>query len=167
MPKSLRFEIFLQHQRLIEKILPMSAEYFFEKQYFLSGVKVSAADVIAYQVGWGELLVCWYQKGKLGAEFIMPGDGFDKWDYKNISLHFYKKYSPLSKEGLINKFNIVVKNILEIVDTELLLENLDKLGVFNWCKLKNGKDWPLEKWIQVNTVGPYKRAIKVLTKVKA
>ena len=42
--------------------------------------------------------------------------------------------------------------------------NLNKIGVWPWCTLASGKQWPLSKWIRVNTVSPYKRAASMIRK---
>jgi hypothetical protein len=42
--------------------------------------------------------------------------------------------------------------------------NLQRIGIWPWCTLKSGKDWPLYKWVQVNSVAPYKRAISLIKK---
>ena len=64
----------------------------------------------------------------------------------------------LSKPGLT-----IVIEIVQIVEQESVSGNLDKLGVWKWCNLKSGKQWPLRKWIRVNTIAPYKRAYKLLS----
>lgn len=156
-------EILSAYKSLIKAVTNISQNYFFEKSYEMSGVKVSVADIIAYQIGWGELLIYWYTSGTQAIDFVMPGDGFEKWDYHNISLHFYKKYSHLSYQELLGKFDVIVHNVIQIVNHESQSGNLDKLGVWTWCRLKSGKAWPLSKWIRVNTIAPYKRAYKLIS----
>jgi hypothetical protein len=65
---------------LVKAVTNISQDYFFEKSYEMSGVKVSVADIIAYQIGWGELLIYWYTSGTQEIDFVMPSDGFKKWD---------------------------------------------------------------------------------------
>ncbi len=48
----------------------------------------------------------------------------------------------------LKEFNRVVVEILEIVEREYKSENLDKEGVWKWCTLVSGKQWPLSKWIK-------------------
>lgn len=159
----LRNDILDAHKKLMQSIAKIPGNAFFKKSYDMSGVQVSTADIISYQIGWGELLIYWYQSGIQKIEVAMPGDGFDKWDYNGIALHFYKKYSHLSYDALLHTFNSVVATIIQIVDNESALGNLDKPGVWKWCTLKSGKEWPLSKWIRVNTIAPYKRAYKLIS----
>ncbi len=122
-----------------------------------TGGKVSIANVIAYQIGWGNLLIGWYQSGLSGKDPEMPGDGFSKWDYVGIAHHFYQKYY-YNNEDQSRQFYQVVQDIIRIVEHEYATGNLDKEGVWNWCTLSSGKKWPLSKWIRINTIAPYKRA---------
>lgn len=54
--------------------------------------------------------------------------------------------------------------ILDIVETENQTDNLDRTGVWPWCNLPSGKQWPLNKWIRVNTASLYKRAFSLVKK---
>lgn len=94
----------------------------------------------------------------------MPGEGFSKWDYVGLAKHFYEKYqfkNPMEQEKEFFKF---IQVILDITENEFENGNLDRLGVWSWCTLSSGKQWPLSKWIKINTVSPYKRAISLLNK---
>ncbi len=131
-----------------------------------SDENLSIADLIAYQIGWGTLLIGWYEAGIRGEVPVMPGEGFSKWDYKGLASHFYQKYhidGYLKQEKV---FSEVVKKIVEIVEKEYHTGNLDKIGVWQWCTLASGKQWPLSKWVRVNTVSPYARATRIMRNLK-
>jgi hypothetical protein len=113
----------------------------------------SVNDIIAYQIGWGTLLIGWYEKGLLGQMPEMPGEGFTKWDYVGLAKHFAHKYRDLKPP-----LDQIVERLIDIVEHEDKSGNLNALGVWPWCTLRSGKLWPLSKWIQVNTVAPYRRA---------
>ena len=134
------------------------------KNYEGTGGAVSIADILAYQIGWTTLVIQWYENGIAHQTFSMPGEGFATWDYTNIALHFYKKYENYSYNDLIKTFSILVTAIISIVEKEYVSGNLDAIGVWSWCTLQSGKQWPLSKWIQVNTVAPYKRAQLIIKK---
>lgn len=129
-----------------------------------TGGTVSVSDLIAYQIGWGNLLIHWYEMGLQGIVPQMPGEGFSKWDYTGLAQHFYKKYHLDGYKKQEQKFYVVVKKILIIVEHEYQTKNLDKEGVWDWCTLSSGKKWPLSKWVRVNTVAPYKRATTLIKK---
>lgn len=131
-----------------------------------TGGKVSIADLIAYQIGWGNCLIRWYETGISGKIPEMPGDGFTNWDYTAIAEHFYQKYCYDASDQQMRVFTQVVSRILEIIQIEYQTGNLEQIGVWPWCTLSSGKQWPLSKWIRVNTVSPYKRAAKLIKKSK-
>lgn len=58
----------------------------------------------------------------------------------------------------------MVKRIIKITEKEHSNNNLDKKNVWKWTKLKSGKNWPLSKWIRINTSSPYKRARALIRK---
>ena len=164
---TLSSEILNAYKKLLQKVQTIPQDNFFKKLYEMSDIKVSAADIIAYQIGWGELLVYWYQSGVQKIEFTMPGDGFEKWDYHNIALFFHKKHSHFSRTELLDKFNTIVGDIVKIADHEFMSDNLNTPGIWKWCTLKSGKEWPLSKWIRVNTIAPYKKAYTLITSICA
>jgi hypothetical protein len=94
----------------------------------------------------------------------MPGEGFSTWDYVGLAHHFYKIYRFDSFDEQMKEFTRLVTHILEIVEKEHRSGNLDKINVWEWCTLPSGKQWPLSKWITVNTASPYKRAAQALRK---
>lgn len=118
---------------------------------------ISSHDLIAYQIGWGKAVIRWYEAGLSQEMPVMPGEGFTTWDYKGLAAVFYQKYQN------VDELDQVVQKILAIVQKEEQL--LDKEGVWPWCQLPSGKQWPLGKWIRVNTCAPYKRAAQLLRKL--
>lgn len=132
----------------------------------LSAHKITEAihNLISYQIGWGTLLLSWYQAGVENRKMQMPGAGFSTWDYNGLAEHFYKEYAG-QLDTQLKQFHTIVSAIIVMTEKEYYTGNLSKLGVWNWCTLKSGKQWPLEKWIQVNTVAPYKRARTEIRKI--
>jgi len=129
-----------------------------------TGGPCSVADLLAYQIGWGKLLISWYQAGVAGQSIVMPGDGFTTWDYEGLARHFYKNYSYENAAAALKEFTDVVGQISVFVEHEHVTGNLYDVGVWEWCTLRSGKQWPLEKWVRVNTIAPYKRATAMIRK---
>lgn len=154
-----------EYSRLLSVIAPLSASRRLVKDIDGTGGKVSVADLVAYQIGWGKCVIRWYEEGVKGQNPLMPGDGFSVWDYTEIAKHFYEKYHFDGSSGQLQEFERVVKQILIIVEKEHQSGNLEITGVWNWCTLPSGKLWPLSKWIRVNTSSPYKRASTLISKV--
>jgi hypothetical protein len=157
-------EIRCAYDRLIKalNILPTSVRTL--KVIDATGGKVSASDLIAYQIGWGKCVIQWYEAGMRGENPELPGEGFSTWNYTAIAHHFYKKYHYDGLNEQMKVFQEVVSTLLEIVETEHQANRLDQTNVWTWCTLSSGKHWPLSKWIRVNTVSPYKRAAQLIKK---
>lgn len=129
-----------------------------------TGGTVSVADLIAYQIGWGTLLIRWYTAGIENRNPEMPGAGFTTWDYTGLARYFYTAYHYDGAHEQEKEVQRIVNHIITIIETEHQTGNLDKLNVWPWCTLASGKTWPLSKWIRVNTISPYKRATALIKK---
>jgi hypothetical protein len=130
----------------------------------LAGRQRSVPDLIAYQIGWCSLLISWYEAGVRGEMPIMPGAGFTTWDYVGLADYFAQIYQYNSIDQQMHVLEGLVQRIVAIVEQETKSENIDKIGVWSWCALKSGKSWPLRKWVQVNTVAPFRRAAREMKK---
>jgi hypothetical protein len=126
--------------------------------------KTSITDIVSYQIGYGKLIICFYKIGlkdkKLTLGEVMSKCGLEKWDYNGMAKLFYKKYRFSNSDEQLRQFRKTVMMILKIIKKEE--NNLMKTGVWGWTTLGSGKKWSLQKWIQVNTVAPYRRAIKMI-----
>lgn len=135
-----------------------------EKSIAFNKMMVSPSDLIAYQIGWGNFLIHWYEAGIKGENPQMPGDGFTTWDYPRIAMHFFNKYAHQQGFQQERVFQETAEQIAVIAEKESQTGHLEKRGVWPWCTLKSGVKWPLCKWIRVNSVAPYKRASNLLSK---
>lgn len=153
-----------EYNALTEMIASISVKDWSAKIIDESKRSISPQDLIAYHIGWGRLLLYWYDSGIRGIMPIMPGEGFTKWDYMELAKYFHTKYTFNNPYGQYKEFQQTVLAILRMCEKEHSNGNLDAIGIWGWCTLKSGKEWPLSKWIQVNTVAPYKRARMALKK---
>lgn len=125
------------------------------KQSKLKGIEgnISACDVLAYQIGWGKLLLKWENEEQKGKKPHMPAKGF-KWnELTPLAQSFYNTYSQKNQDQLRKELNKVIQKIVH------LIKNLEHDELFlphhrNWT----GEKWAVVKWIQVNTIAPYKSA---------
>jgi len=147
-----------EYGRLIALLATIPPSQRTRKEIDGTGGKVSISDLIAYQIGWGKCLIRWYEAGIKNEAAELPGEGFSTWNYVGIATHFYQKYAFDQAEQQAREFENVVGRILRIVEEEHRSGNLEKIGIWPWCTLQSGKQWPLSKWIQINTSSPYKRA---------
>lgn len=155
----LSHEIKKEYDALIAAIAKIPLERRQDRNISFLGGYVSVADLIAYQIGWGKLVIGWYDIGVVqGKVPEMPGEGFTTWSYAAIAKLFFVKWAYDSGVEQATVFHAVVNRLISIVETEHGTGNLDRLGVWKWATLPSGKQWPLSKWIKVNTASPYKRA---------
>ena len=75
--KDLSKQLIAAYNKLSETTKKMPASLI-DKQIVTQFEKntVSVANVLSYLIGWANLLVSWYEKGKQNKSFIMPGEGF-------------------------------------------------------------------------------------------
>ena len=126
--------------------------------------ETSICNVISYLIGWGNMLIEWYEQGLTGKDFVMPGQGFAKWDYAKIAQHFFQKYHQNTLTQQLALLEKTISQIVSIIKKEDTHGNIEKLGVWKWCTLKSGTQWPLSKWITVNSTAPCTRAITKIRK---
>lgn len=153
-----------EYNKLLAILNQIPPRLWTEKVINFTTGKASVTDIVAYQIGWGTLLLRWYTAGVQGKTPEMPGEGFTTWDYNGLAQHFYRTYAHDNQTEQLQIFHDLVQQILIMVETEYETGNLDKIGVWPWCTLASGKQWPLSKWIVINTSSPYKRASSTLKK---
>ncbi len=125
-----------RYNALVHEALTIPESMRTEKVLSFSSHMVCVNEIIAYQIGWGKLLVGWYETGMSGNNPTMPGEGFTTWDYKGLAEHFYKKYSFPSAAEQHLEFKRMVLSIIEMVEKEFKKDNLEKEGVWPWCTLR-------------------------------
>ena len=109
---------------------------------------------LAYQLGWMGLIQEWERLELAGRVPEMPAPGI-KWN-KLGELHkmFYSSYSSCSMQELKRLFTERVKDLciwLEAFDDEALF----RPGGRKWSQSTNS-NWPVWKWVHINTVAPFK-----------
>lgn len=124
------------------------------KDTLVEGVDRSPAQMIAYQLGWMKLVLSWEEKEKKGGKVVTPKEGY-KWNkLGDLYKSFYEEYKDYSMEKLITEFNISVKKITDLVESYTEKE-LFETGARQWAS-STSSNWPIWKWIHINTVAPFK-----------
>lgn len=111
---------------------------------------ISCCDLIAYQIGWGRLLMSWEAEEKAGQKPVMPTEGY-KWNQLGpLARTFYAEAENKSLGDLRKEFSELFGELCRWIESlsekELLVPHQRK-----WT----GEKWPMMKWVQVNTVAPY------------
>jgi len=127
----------------------------------LPNEKFSACDLVAYQIGWGRLLLGWDICERKGKTPQMPCAGY-KWNQLGeLASFFYAEHRAFSLRQLLNQFKKVASDLRKYILT-LSEEELFLLRQRQWA----GEKWPIVKWLQVNTIAPYSSAIVKLRRLK-
>lgn len=122
---------------------------------------LSCCDVLAYQVGWSNLLLEWEDKEKAGIEVILPSENY-RWNQIGLlNSYFYEVSKNKSMEELKIEFEDVYLKAADWIGS-LSSEEIFDLKQRKWA----GDKWALAKWIQVNTISPYKSGRSKVRKFK-
>lgn len=111
--------------------------------------QMSICNLVAYLVGWGELVLKWHDNHNNGLPLYLPDIGY-KWnELGSLAQKFYLDYKMDDIHVLLSKLDDKVFKILKIVeemDNDILYHKL-------WYK-----SYPFGRMIQLNTSSPYKNA---------
>ncbi len=111
-------------------------------------------EIIAYQLGWMGLLRSWDSKEHEGKAVITPEPGY-KWNQLGaLYQSFYDKYRDKSLTQLQQLFVDAVDSFIEWLN-DFSDEELFKPGGRNWAA-STSSNWPVWKWVHINTVAPFK-----------
>ena len=135
-------------QKDLENI-PIEAANRVELEGHAKGTSMSICNLVAYLIGWGELVLKW-QRNKSKGEVV----DFPETDYKwnelgRLAQKFYADYEDLDYPTLLTKLEGVVGEITA------LIEGLDNTELYEKAWYDK---WTIGRMIQLNTSSPYKNA---------
>lgn len=111
--------------------------------------KMSVCNLVAYLIGWGELVIKWHNTSVNGTLMDLPETGY-KWNELGLlAQKFYKDYNTLTYSELLHKLDETVLklgSIIEETDGSILYST-------PWYK-----QYTFGRMIQLNTSSPYKNA---------
>lgn len=118
----------------------------------ITGVDRTPAEIIAYQLGWLNLVMEWDKQEQRGEIIQMPSPEY-KWNQLGaLYQSFYDAYSPYSltelRLQLMETMKLWVKWIDGCSEEELFTQ-----GVRKWTGDK--PNWPMARWIHINSVAPF------------
>ncbi len=119
--------------------------------------QMSISDLVAYLIGWGELVLKWNHKKKENLAVDFPETGY-KWNQLGLlAQKFYKDYEKLDYPSLLKRLDISNQELLK------LIQNTPNHELYEepWYD-----KWSLGKMIQLNTSSPYKNATARIRKWK-
>jgi hypothetical protein len=110
---------------------------------------MSINNLLAYLIGWGQLVLKWHDNKSKGLEVDFPETGFNWNQLGLLAQKFYKDYEKEDFKILIEKLDRSTNDILKLIDRKSN-EELYEISFY--------EKWPLGKMIQLNTSSPFKNA---------
>ena len=122
-----------------------------------AGTQISVCNLLAYLVGWGELVLKWHARKQAGLAVDFPETGY-RWNQLGpLAQKFYADYATADFDSLQAQLADVVGRIRQ------LIASYDDAALYGqpWYD-----KWPLGRMIQFNTSSPYSNARKRLRQWK-
>lgn len=133
------------------------------KDYKVDGVLRSPSEILAYQLGWINLLISWDKQERAGELVKTPHSDYE-WDQLGLLYQtFFQRYSALSLNELISQLDELVDNFILWIGT-LTDPELFKQGTLKWTGDKY--KWPVVRFIHMNSVAPFKSFREMICKWK-
>lgn len=118
---------------------------------------MSVNNLLAYLIGWGQLVLKWNDLKSKGLAVDFPETGY-KWNELGLlAQKFYNDYQTDDFKTLLKRLDETTCLILILVESKTNAE----LYEMAWYK-----QWTLGKMIQLNTASPFNNALKRIRKWK-
>ena len=150
-PEELKEAIESNYNKLKDDLLtiPAALTAVNELEGHAKNTQMSVNNLVAYLVGWGQLVLKWNDKKDKGQKVDFPETGY-KWnELGRLAQKFYADYEKDDYKMLLDKLDKTVKKMLLLIDGKTNAQ-LYKMPWYD--------DWTLGRMIQLNTASPYKNA---------
>lgn len=157
--QELQKEINISYAKLQEELssIPPELASIADLEGHSRGTLMSMNNLVAYLIGWGELVLKWNRKTDNNELCDFPETGY-KWnELGKLAQKFYKDYEGKDYVGLLKRLEQTVNEILLMIDKK----TDEELYRVDWY----GK-WTQGRMIQFNTSSPYKNATGRIRKWK-
>ncbi len=121
------------------------------------GTMMSVCDLLAYLIGWGELVLSWNRQTQNGEVINFPTPDFKWTELGLLAQQFYKDYQHLDFSELRIRLKETVERLLILV-ASMTDESLYGTPFY--------KHYPFGRMVQLNSSAPYKNARTRLRKWK-
>lgn len=124
------------------------------KDKLIDGVDKTPYQMIAYQLGWMNLILDWENQEQKGYVVVTPAQNY-KWNnLGGLYESFYNKYGTYSLKELCTIFVETEGKIIKLINTYTDIELFEQ-GGRKWSS-STPSNWAIWKWIHINTVAPFK-----------
>ncbi|MCQ4117961.1 ClbS/DfsB family four-helix bundle protein [Rhodococcus tibetensis] len=114
-----------------------------------TGTLISPADLVAYLIGWNELVLTWHHDRALGIEPEFPATGYTWSQLGELAQSFYRNCASESWAELLERLSAAESRIVALIDS---MSN-EELYAKPWYK-----KYTAGRMIQLNTASPYSNA---------
>ena len=118
----------------------------------VAGTRMSVCDLLAYLVGWNELVLHWHAQlraGKPIGEIAFPAEGFTWNQLGALAQRFHADHAHLDMEQLLQRLALAKQQLVALVQAS------DDAHLYGqpWYK-----QYSMGRMIQLNTSSPYTNA---------
>lgn len=139
------------------KSIPSDLSHLKELEAHTKNQLMSVHNLVAYLVGWGQLVIKWNERSSANLPVDFPETGY-KWNQLGLlAQKFYIDYKDEDFVSLQNDLLSTVNTLLEIINNK----NNHELYEVAWYE-----SYTLGRMIQLNTSSPYKNALARIRKWK-
>lgn len=113
------------------------------------GTLMSPCDLVAYLIGWNELVLKWLERDAAGEPIDFPETGF-KWnELGKLAQKFYRDYADIAYPALVARLDAAREGIVVAIGQR------DDAALYGcpWYE-----KWTMGRMIQFNTSSPYANA---------
>lgn len=147
--KELIEAIQLSYQRFIDEFSEVPDSL---KDERIAQVDRTPSEMLSYQLGWVQLLLSWEKDEAQGKKVQTPAPDY-KWNnLGGLYQSFYQTYGSLTLEQQKATLDSSVQNVCDWIKG-LSSRDLFEPNQREWATSK--AQWPLWKWIHINTVAPF------------
>lgn len=114
-----------------------------------AGTKISPADLVAYLIGWNELVLTWLERDDSGTAVDFPETGYNWNELGLLAQKFYADYQAASYPALLDHLTDVKTRLVETISAR----TDEELYGAPWYR-----KWTKGRMIQLNTSSPYANA---------
>jgi len=157
--KELLEAIEINYQKLAAELesIPVNKTAIVELDGHKKDTKMSICNLVAYLIGWGELVIKWHHQLDVKEPIDFPETGFNWNQLGELAQKFYADYEKESYPNLLKKLQKVVEQIRALINQQSN-SKLYQDPVY--------KTYPMGRMVQLNTSSPYKNAKSRIRKWK-
>lgn len=129
--------------------IPVELTEIKELEGHAKGTQMSINNLLAYLIGWGELVLKWNRKKAVNEQVDFPETGY-KWnELGELAQKFYATYNDKNSSELTRQLDQTVEEIMLVIKQT----SNQELYEVSWYE-----KWTLGRMIQFNTASPYTNA---------